>query len=51
MQHFSDLPADLAAKQKDGHQGLERSVGVGMVDAFAVWQIGVGMGGKGNECL
>lgn len=51
-QHFADRPADLAAKQKDGHQRLEGGVvSVGMVDPFAVMQIGVGMGGQGDEGL
>ena len=50
-QHPANLSADLSAKQKDGQQRLECSVGVGMVDAFVVGQIGVGMGGQRDEGL
>ena len=41
----------LAAKQKDGHHRPEGGVSVSMVNTFAVRQIGVGVGGQGNQGL
>ena len=50
-QQFAALSADPRAEQKDGEQGLTRGVGVGVVDAFVVGQIGVGVGGQGDKGL
>ncbi len=50
-QQLADLSADPSTKQEDGQQRLERGVGIGVVDALVVRQIGVGMGGQGDEGL
>jgi hypothetical protein len=43
-QQRSDLSADYSVKQKYGQQRLERGVGVSLVDASVLRQIGMGMG-------
>ena len=47
----ADLSGELAAEQKNGQQWLESGVGIGMVDALAVGQIGVSVGGRSGQCL
>lgn len=38
-------------KQQNGHQGLEQGVGRGVVDAFAVRQLCIGMNGRATRVM
>ena len=51
LQHFTQSPGDPLSKQQSWHQGFERGVCVGMVDAVDLAQVGLVMGGQCRQGL